>query len=55
MAQRARAPQRYLSTGSAALDEILGGGLPTRSVNVIAGEPGTGKTVFALQVLFHLA
>jgi circadian clock protein KaiC len=55
MAQRARAAQRHLSTGSAALDEILGGGLPTRSVNVIAGEPGTGKTVFALQVLFHLA
>jgi circadian clock protein KaiC len=44
-----------LSTGSAALDRILGGGLPTRSVNVIAGEPGTGKTIFALQMLFHQA
>ncbi len=43
------------TTGSAALDRILGGGLPARSVNVIAGEPGSGKTVFALQLLFHLA
>jgi circadian clock protein KaiC len=45
----------YLSTGSAALDRILGGGLPMRSVNVIAGEPGAGKTIFALQMLFHQA
>src|SRR2546430_1612423 len=43
-----------LSTGSAALDRILGGGLPVRSLNVIAGEPGAGKTLFALQMLFHL-
>jgi len=44
-----------LSTGSAAFDEILGGGLPARSVTVVAGEPGAGKTIFALQMLFHLA
>jgi circadian clock protein KaiC len=44
-----------LSTGSAAFDRILGGGLPVRSVTVIAGEPGAGKTLFSLQVLFHLA
>lgn len=45
----------YLSTGSVAFDRILGGGLPARSVNVIAGEPGAGKTIFALQMLFHQA
>jgi circadian clock protein KaiC len=44
-----------LGTGSAAFDRLLGGGLPTRSVNLIAGEPGTGKTLFALQTLFHRA
>ncbi len=44
-----------LSTGSPAFDRILGGGLPLRSLTVIAGEPGTGKSLFALQVLFHLA
>jgi circadian clock protein KaiC len=50
-----RARIECLSTGSAALDSILGGGLPMRSVNVIAGEPGAGKTIFALQMLFHQA
>ena len=44
-----------LGTGSAALDAILGGGIPTRSVTVVAGEPGSGKTVFTLQTLFHQA
>jgi circadian clock protein KaiC len=44
-----------VGTGSAELDEILGGGLPSGSVTVIAGEPGSGKTVFTLQLLFHLA
>lgn len=44
-----------LSTGSVPLDAILGGGLPERSLSVIAGEPGVGKTVFALQLVFHLA
>jgi circadian clock protein KaiC len=44
-----------LSTGSAVFDRILGGGLPVRSMTVVAGEPGAGKTLFALQMLFHLA
>ncbi|MFL5311283.1 MAG: ATPase domain-containing protein, partial [Myxococcales bacterium] len=47
-------PLERLSTGSSALDRILGGGLPVRSLSVIAGEPGAGKTLFALQLLFHL-
>ncbi len=42
-------------TGSAEFDRLLGGGLPSRSFNVIAGEPGAGKSLFALQMLFHLA
>src|SRR3990170_8886936 len=45
----------WLGTGSAALDAILGGGIPAQSVTVVAGEPGSGKTVFALQALFHHA
>jgi circadian clock protein KaiC len=44
-----------LATGSPDLDRILGGGIPARSINLIAGDPGTGKTLFALQTLFHLA
>jgi circadian clock protein KaiC len=50
-----RAELQRLSSGSAPLDAILGGGLPERSLSVVAGAPGVGKTVFALQLLFHLA
>ena len=53
--QADRAELRRLSSGSAPLDAILGGGLPERSLSVIAGEPGVGKTVFALQLVFHFA
>jgi circadian clock protein KaiC len=44
-----------LSSGSTALDAILGGGIPAASVTVVAGEPGSGKTVFTLQMLFEHA
>ena len=43
------------TTGDAELDGILGGGIPRGSVVVIAGEPGSGKTVLTLQMLFHVA
>ena len=38
---------RMLSTGVPGLDEILGGGLPEFSFNIIAGAPGGGKTTLA--------
>jgi circadian clock protein KaiC len=41
-----------LTTGSAQLDAILGGGLPASSINIIMGEPGSGKTILAEQLLF---
>jgi circadian clock protein KaiC len=44
-----------VSTGVAGLDEVLGGGIPARSITVLSGEPGAGKTVLALQLLFHAA
>ncbi len=43
------------STGVEGLDEVLGGGIPARSITVVSGEPGSGKTVLALQMLFHAA
>src|SRR3569623_3621702 len=43
------------STGNPALDRILGGGIPSQSVTVIAGEPGSGKTILTLQMLFRAA
>jgi circadian clock protein KaiC len=37
------------SSGSAGLDDVLGGGLPIGHFYLIEGEPGTGKTTLALQ------
>jgi circadian clock protein KaiC len=44
-----------LSTGVPGLDEVLGGGLPALSFNLVAGGPGTGKTTMAMQLLFATA
>ena len=44
-----------LLTGVPGLDELLGGGLPEFSFNLIAGEPGCGKTTLAHQMMFSLA
>jgi circadian clock protein KaiC len=43
---------RKLQTGVRGLDEILGGGIPEFSFNVIAGTPGCGKTTLAHQIVF---
>lgn len=44
-----------LSTGVPGLDEVLGGGLPEFSFNLLAGPPGCGKTTLAHQIMFALA
>jgi circadian clock protein KaiC len=44
-----------LATGVPGLDEVLGGGLPEFSFNLIAGAPGCGKTTLAHQIMFALA
>lgn len=44
-----------IATGVPQLDAVLGGGIPAGSITVVAGEPGSGKTVLALQVLFEAA
>ena len=55
-ASKARPPEkvkiRRLPTGIRGLDEIMGGGLPEFSFNIIAGAPGSGKTTMAHQILF---
>lgn len=44
-----------LSSGSAPLDTVLGGGFPTYAINLVIGVPGAGKTVLAQQCLFATA
>ncbi|MGI4862041.1 MAG: RAD55 family ATPase [Janthinobacterium lividum] len=44
-----------LATGVPGLDEVLGGGLPEFSFNLVAGPPGCGKTTLAHQIMFALA
>ncbi|MES2406772.1 MAG: ATPase domain-containing protein [Pseudomonadota bacterium] len=46
---------RRLPTGVPGLDNMLGGGLPEFSFNLIAGTPGSGKTTLAHQIMFALA
>jgi circadian clock protein KaiC len=45
---RAKAP-----TGITGFDEITRGGLPEGRTTVLAGGPGSGKTIFAMQFLVH--
>jgi circadian clock protein KaiC len=42
-----------ISTGSAGLDDILGGGFDKNRMYLYEGEPGTGKTTIALQFLLE--
>jgi circadian clock protein KaiC len=44
-----------LETGVPGLDELLGGGIPEFSFNLVAGTPGSGKTTLAHQIMFSLA
>lgn len=43
---------KKLQTGVRGLDDIMGGGLPEFSFNIIAGSPGCGKTTLAHQIVF---
>jgi len=44
-----------VSTGNPQADEILRGGFLANSINLIMGQPGSGKTVFSQQLAFHNA
>jgi circadian clock protein KaiC len=43
---------RKIQTGVRGLDDILGGGIPEFSFNILAGTPGSGKTTLAHQIVF---
>ena len=46
---------RSLVTGVPGLDQLLGGGLPEFSLNILSGAPGSGKTTLAHQIMFSIA
>jgi circadian clock protein KaiC len=48
-------PRPKLPTGIEGFDAITGGGLPRGRTTLVMGEPGAGKTIFALQALAHQA
>jgi len=52
MTRQDRVKINKLPTGVPGLDEILGGGLPEFSFNIVAGSPGCGKTTMAHQFVF---
>lgn len=41
-----------IPTGCSGLDEVLYGGIPTNTITVVMGAPGTGKTILAEQLAF---
>ncbi|WP_437623844.1 ATPase domain-containing protein [Sorangium sp. So ce1151] len=48
-------PTKFLDTGIPGLDQVLGGGLRERSLLLVFGPPGAGKTTMVLQMACHAA
>lgn len=46
-------PIDRIPSGIPGLDDVIEGGFPSPSVLLLIGEPGTGKTTFAMQSIFH--
>lgn len=54
-ARRPKPPLRWYTSGMRGLDEKSGGGLASRTLQVLLGPPGVGKTGFAVSVGVALA
>jgi circadian clock protein KaiC len=44
-----------LDSGVPGLNDVLGGGVPALSFNLLSGGPGSGKTTLAMQIMFATA
>lgn len=55
VAQAARVKTNRISTRIADVDSVLGGGLVAGSVNLLAGQPGMGKSTLLLQLANNMA
>jgi DNA repair protein RadA/Sms len=47
--------QKRLQTGMSEVDDVFGGGIVAGSVNLIAGQPGIGKSTLLLQLAYAVA
>jgi circadian clock protein KaiC len=52
MSENGKVTIEKLPTGVPRLDDVLGGGVPEYSFNLIAGDPGSGKTTLVHQIIF---
>jgi circadian clock protein KaiC len=52
MSERRKVEIEKLPSGVPRLDVVVGGGIPEYSFNLIAGDPGSGKTTLAHQFMF---
>jgi circadian clock protein KaiC len=41
-----------ITTGNDVTNSILGGGFPANTINIVMGQPGTGKTILVEQIVF---
>ncbi|MDO8591552.1 MAG: DNA repair protein RadA [bacterium] len=53
--QAAKSKMPRIKTGLSDVDEVLGGGLVAGSVNLLAGQPGIGKSTLLLQIAYNIA
>src|SRR5215204_711448 len=52
MSENGKVTIEKLPSGVPRLDDVLGGGVPEYSFNLIAGDPGSGKTTLVHQIIF---
>ena len=44
---------KRINTGITGLDKIIEGGLPEKSITLVSGPPGSGKSIFSFQFLYE--